>query len=315
MTAISAQDLLTTRDCVTVGCPNTAEPGSDKCRQHRLSAIAAAVGLAQTGVGRSLGEGRAVGDRAGSGAAVFRGEPERADPSPSEPSKGWSRKPKTREEVLEAIRAFHVSNGRPPIRKDGIGVEKTLAVGAETVARLFGSFDAGVKAAGLAPAQKPGAPTTKRAAERKAAKSSGSGPEGPAADAAEASTAGTVKPPARSKRAVASRAQRASAKRASLPEPPPPPEPPVEPEPEPERERDPRAFAILDLLALIQALDRGDEGGGGITITRWSDGQGQEDIGVEALVRRLARAALDEADPADLGRAVLAQLDEANDAG
>jgi len=71
-------------------------------------------------------------------------------------------------------------------------------------------------------------------------------------------------------------------------------------------ERDP----VGVLLAAIRGLDYGSDLDGGLTVTRWNtEGNGDYDRDASALFRRLARAALGAYSDAEIGAAVLRELD------
>lgn len=173
--------------------------------------------------------------------------------------------------------------------------------------RIFGSYDDAVRACGFTPP-----------AGLAAAKRSGGEPKGSAAGAAETpKVVPAIVSPVDEHPAVTPPAVTVTppdpvpaAEAGSLPdqtvaEETGPPEPASD---APLPQNNPHAFAILDLLTLIQDFDSGD-----VYPLRRLDDDGTVEIAERerALVRRLARAALDQADPAAIGAAVLAQLDEA----
>lgn len=283
---VSAHQILQTRDCVAPTCLNEAETGSDHCRRHMAPTPPRVV----TGVMRDVTASLRTDTRPAAiplrerAAPVV--EPIREDTNVDT----WSRKPLTREQAVEKLTAtLNTLDAVPTKNGWAKGLHKPSL---NALIRIFGSYDDAVRACGFTP------PVGLAAAKR-----SGGEPKGSAAGAAEApKVAPTTEPPNDERPAATPPAvtvaspDPVAAEAGSPPDEPPP---------------DPHAFAVLDLLALIRDLDRGDEGSGGITISRWSNDQAGEDFAAEALVRRLARAALDQADPAQIGAAVLAQLDEA----
>jgi hypothetical protein len=111
VTERSAREVVATRICATALCTLDAESGSAYCRLHRPRAET------------SSSNGRTA-------------------------AQSWSRKAKTREEVIEAIQRFAREHGRPPSRADFIGRTDEY-VSPQTADRLFGSWSDAIVAAGF----------------------------------------------------------------------------------------------------------------------------------------------------------------------
>lgn len=279
---VSAHQILQTRDCVAVGCEQIAESGSERCRRHQQPAPVRDAALVR----------RLAAAPTSRFPLTARKEPAVA-----------ARHSFTDDEIFEALIAHRHEHGKWPTSHEWRFPGEHRPTSATLSARFKGWA------------------TLIALAQLRLDKRSGGEPKGSAAGAAEApKVAPTTEPPDDERPAVTPPAVTVAspdlvpAEAGSPPDedaaeetgrPPAQPEELGPPEPDPDAplpQTDPHAFAILELLTLIRDLD---------TDRLAVEHEEGVDVKANALVRRLARAALDQADPAQIGAAVLAQLDEA----